>query len=119
VREITESLRNLLVEGVPVVIYNAPYDLSLLHHEAIRYGVEPLRDPLPIIDPLVIDKECDRYRKGKRTLELTSAHYHVALQDAHDAASDAIAAARVAQAIARTFPDVLDLTAEELHNQQI
>ena len=119
VSEITERLRGLLAEGIPVVIYNAPYDLSLLHYETLRYGLTPLANPLPIIDPLVIDKECDRYRKGKRTLELTSAHYHVALEDAHDAASDAIAAARVAQAIARTFPDILDLSAEDLHHEQI
>lgn len=119
VSEITERLRELLGAGIPLVIYNAPYDLSLLHYEALRYGIEPLANPLPIIDPLVIDKECDRYRKGKRTLELTSAHYHVSLDDAHDAASDAIAAARVAQAIARTFPDILDIAAEELHTEQI
>jgi DNA polymerase-3 subunit epsilon len=39
----------------------------------------------------------ERYRKGKRTLEVVAAHYAVTLTGAHDAAADAIAAGRVAQ----------------------
>ncbi len=117
VSEITESLRALFAQGVPVVAYNASYDFSLLTHECLRHGVRPLESPGPIIDPLVIDKALDRYRKGKRTLEVVAAHYAVPLDDAHEAAADAIAAGRVAQAIARNFP--LAASAQELHTQQI
>jgi DNA polymerase-3 subunit epsilon len=64
----------------------------------------------------VLDKAHDRFRKGKRTLEVVAAHYAVALVGAHDAAADAIAAGRVAQALARRFA----LTGPvELHTQQI
>ena len=56
VAEIVAALRALLERGVPVTIYNAPYDLTLLNREAVRYGVSPLIGPAPIIDPLVIDK---------------------------------------------------------------
>lgn len=117
VREITEALRALFAQGVPVVAYNASYDFSLLTHEGVRHGVVPLSAPGPIIDPLVIDKAVDRFRKGKRTLEVVAAHYAVPLEGAHDASADAIAAGRVAQALARRFP--LAATAQELHTQQI
>lgn len=117
VAEVTAALRSLLSQGVPVVAYNAAYDFSLLAHEAHRHGITPLENPSPIIDPLVIDKAYDRYRPGKRTLQVVAALYAVQLEDAHEAAADAVAAGRVAQALARQFvlPDTLD----ELHTRQI
>lgn len=117
VAEITQSLRALFAQGLPVVAYNASYDFSLLTHECLRHGIAPLEMPAPIIDPHVIDKAVDRYRKGKRTLEVVAGHYAVPLDGAHEAAADAIAAGRVAQAIARSFP--LASSAQELHTQQI
>ncbi|MHA7986434.1 exonuclease domain-containing protein [Rathayibacter sp. CAU 1779] len=117
--EIVAALRGLLRRGIPIVAYNAPYDLSLLHHEALRHGVEPLSDPTPVIDPLVIDKAVDKYRRGKRTLSVTAEHYGVDLIGAHDAGADAIAAGRVAQAIARAFPVELDMDAHQLHTLQV
>jgi DNA polymerase-3 subunit epsilon len=118
VAEIVAELRSAFDEGYALVVYNAPYDLTLLHREAIRHGVEPLSGPFPVIDPLVIDKQVDRYRKGKRTLEAASGHYGVSLTDAHDAGADAIAAGRVAQSIAAAFPAELGLAAGELHEAQ-
>jgi DNA polymerase-3 subunit epsilon len=117
VAEITESLRALFAQGLPVVAYNASYDFSLLTHECLRHGIVPLEAPGPIIDPLVIDKAVDRYRRGKRTLEVVAEHYGVPLDGAHEASADAIAAGRVAQAIARSFP--LAESANELHTHQI
>ncbi|SFI34935.1 DNA polymerase-3 subunit epsilon [Microbacterium saccharophilum] len=117
VAEIVDALRALLDAGIPVVAYNAPYDFSLLKHEALRHGIPPILDPAPVIDPLVLDKTYDRYRRGKRTLEVVAAHYAVTLDGAHDAAADAIAAGRVAQALAARF--ALPPTVHELHTQQI
>ena len=57
----------------PSSIYNAPYDLTLLNARRVRHGIDPLELPAPVIDPLVIDKAVDRYRKGKRTLEAAAA----------------------------------------------
>ena len=68
---------SLFATGIPVVVYNAPYDLSLLDRECRRNGLEPIDAPGPVIDPLVIDKAVDSYRKGKRTLEVAAAHYRV------------------------------------------
>jgi DNA polymerase-3 subunit epsilon len=115
---IIAGIRAILDRGLALTVYNAPYDLSLLHHEAVRYGLRPLDDPSPIIDPLVIDKAIDRYRKGKRTLEAAAVVYGVDLTDAHDAGADAIAAGRVAQAIAVRHGVELDIPARELHRQQ-
>ena len=89
ISEITQTLRTLFGLGMPVVVYNAPYDFTLLDRECRRYGLEPITDPSPVIDPLVLDKAVDRFRKGKRTLEITTGVYGVALDDAHDAGADA------------------------------
>ncbi len=118
VAEIVQTLRVLFASGIPVAVYNAPYDLTLLDRECRRHGLEPLDDPAPVIDPLVIDKALDRYRKGKRTLEVTAQLYEVALDDAHDAGADAIAAGRVALALLRRYPDDLDITLADLHGRQ-
>ncbi len=119
VTEVIDALRGLLAAGIPVVAYNAAFDFSLLRHEALRHGVAPLADPSPVIDPLVLDKAVDRYRKGKRTLDVVAAHYGVPLDAAHDASADAVAAGRVAQALAARYADRLPATSSELHTSQI
>lgn len=117
VAEIVASLRALFEAGIPVVAYNAAFDFSLLKFEALRHGVEALAQPSPVIDPLVIDKALDRYRRGKRTLEVVAAHYRVALEGAHEASADAVAAGRVAQAIVEKF--AVQESALDLHTRQI
>jgi DNA polymerase-3 subunit epsilon len=119
ITEIIAAIRSIFERGLALTIYNAPYDLSLLNREAIRHGISPLLSPGPIVDPLVIDKAVDQYRKGKRTLEAAALFYDVDLTDAHDAGADAIAAGRVAQAIARRYANQLGTSAAELHQRQI
>ncbi|SCX12226.1 3'-5' exonuclease [Candidatus Aquiluna sp. UB-MaderosW2red] len=104
-------------KDMPLVAFNAPYDFTILHFEAKRYGLESLV-PTPVIDPLVLDKKCMKYRKGKRTLIALCADYGVELTDAHNSTADAIAAGRLAQAQALKFPE-LDLTAGALHSLQV
>jgi DNA polymerase III epsilon subunit-like protein/8-oxo-dGTP pyrophosphatase MutT (NUDIX family) len=118
VAEITQTLRVTFALGIPLVVYNAPYDLTLLDRECRRHQLTSLEVFSPVIDPLVIDKAVDRYRKGKRTLTATAELYHVTLDDAHDAGSDAIAAGRVAQALGATYPQELDITLPDLHGRQ-
>ncbi|HET8928707.1 MAG TPA: 3'-5' exonuclease [Microbacterium sp.] len=119
VSEVTAALRELFDAGIPVVAYNAPYDFSLLKYEALRHGVSPIVAPSPVIDPLVVDKAYDRWRRGKRTLTVVAEHYAVRLDGAHQASADAIAAGRVAQALAERFAPWLPPTLEELHTRQI
>ena len=118
VGEIIDELRKCFALGLAVVAYNAPYDFTILHHEAIRHGLEPLKLG-NIIDPLVIDKQKDKYRKGKRRLENVAEFYQVPLTDAHNATADAIAAGRVAQAIAFKYANELPSEAAELHAEQV
>jgi|GEM_PF-61163 len=118
VAEIAQTLRVLFDSRIPVTVYNAPYDLTLLNRECRRHGLDALDDVMPVIDPLVIDKAVDRYRKGKRTLEVTAELYEVPLDDAHDAGADAIAAGRVALALLRRYPDDLDIELADLHGRQ-
>lgn len=119
IAQIVTQLLGMIERGFPVVAYNAPFDLSLLRAEARRHGIAWPEEFAPVIDPLVIDKQCDRYRKGKRTLEVVAAHYGVPLDAAHDAGEDAIAAGRVAQALALRYAHALPDEIIELHTAQI
>jgi len=113
VAEITETLRDLFAAGIPVVAFNGVYDFTVMDREARRHGLTPL-EARPVIDPFVLDKQVDRFRKGKRTLENVCAHYNVPLDNAHEAAADAVAAARVAWKLTREFPELVEMTSDEL-----
>jgi DNA polymerase III subunit epsilon len=119
VADVVGTLRGLFAAGIPVVAYNASFDFSLLAYEALRHGVEPIAAPWPVIDPLVVDRRYDRYRRGPRTLAAVADHYAVRLDGAHDASADAVAAGRLAQAIARRFAAWLPDSPGELHARQV
>lgn len=119
VAQIIAQLREMIDRGFPVVAYNAPYDLTLLSVEAARHDIDWPVTVSPVLDPLLLDKQFDRYRKGKRTLEVVAAHYGVELGNAHDAGEDAIAAGRVLQHIASKYADVAPPELDELHQAQI
>ncbi|GED84038.1 3'-5' exonuclease [Streptomyces sp. 6-11-2] len=122
---IADVLTGYWKTGVPVVAYNAAFDLTLLSAELRRYGLPSLSDrlggaePGPVVDPYTIDRWADRYRPGKRTLEAVCAEYGVVLDAAHDASADALAAARLAAAIAGRHSKVAALGPAELHRRQI
>lgn len=105
-RQIRDRLETLWAHGKVVAIMNAAFDLSLLHWEGLRLGYPDLV-PGPVIDPYVIDKQLDRFRKGKRTLTALCAHYGLRQDDAHQATGDALAAARLAWRMAR-LPDLAE-----------
>lgn len=107
----------------PVVAMNARYDFTVLDRECQRHGLETLESRLgrpvgPVIDPFIIDKQADKYRKGSRRLEALAAHYGVTLSAAHTADADALAAVEVAVAIADKYPQ-LQVDAGQLHVWQI
>ncbi|WP_369778871.1 3'-5' exonuclease [Streptomyces sp. R33] len=117
VSDVLAALGQVIAAGVPVVAMNAAYDLTLLDREARRYGLPPLPAG-PVIDPYVLDRHIDRYRKGGRKLVDLCAHYGVPIGDAHTADADAIAACRVAWRIGSTRPDMAALPLATLHGQQ-
>jgi len=127
--EVIGTLYGFLLAGQPLVVFNAPYDLTLLeclardaelatlHEMAAEHG-----DPVYVIDPLVIDRKMDRYRRGNRRLTtLCQDVYDVPLSDseAHGSTADALAAARVAWKQSRRWPQIGMLTAAELHARQV
>lgn len=116
---ITAELRSAWTAGVPVVIMNASYDLTVLDRELRRHMDIDLGEVGPVIDPMVIDRALDKWRRGKRTLTDLCATYQVKLEGAHTAAGDCIAAARVAWRLAQVYRNTVgDLTLEELHAAQ-
>ncbi|GAA3072246.1 hypothetical protein GCM10020000_66210 [Streptomyces olivoverticillatus] len=106
------------------MVMNAPFDLTLLDRELRRHRASSLDRylggaPLCVLDPWVLDKHLDRYRKGWRTLSDLCTQYGVELTGAHDAAADATAALAVVRAVGRRFASRLErLSAAELHTRQ-
>ncbi|MEU3351056.1 exonuclease domain-containing protein [Streptomyces sp. NPDC037389] len=137
-REVAEEVATALAGhwsmGVPVVAYNAAFDLSLLSAELERYGLRSLTERLderpgedgagaplavgPVVDPLTIDRAVDRFRKGRRTLAAACGEYDVVLDGAHEAGADALAAVRVARAIAERYEHIAAAGLWELHRDQ-
>lgn len=126
--QVADAIARVLVgywsTGVPVVAYNATFDLTLLSAELARHGLPSLRDrlgidPAPVVDPYTIDRTVDRYRRGKRNLEAVCTEYGVTLDAAHDASADALAAAQLARAIGERHAKVAALGPAELHRRQV
>ncbi|MCH1883178.1 exonuclease domain-containing protein [Agrococcus sp. ARC_14] len=103
--EIRDVLAGHLAKGLAVCAFNAAYDVSLLDAECRRHGHEALVVK-PVIDPMILDRRLDKFRRGKRTLTVATEVYGVELLDAHDASADAIAAGKVAQAMAAKFAEL-------------
>lgn len=123
VLQIAAALQSAWTARCPIVVFNAAYDLTLLDASLARHGLPRLAERLGwptavIVDPLVIDRAVDRYRRGKRTLQAAAAHYGVTATDAHSADGDAVAACLVARAIAAGYPEVGNAPADALHRQQ-
>lgn len=91
----------------PLVMFNARFDWPILLAEAERHGVEfPFL--APVLDPFLVDKMLDQYRRGSRKLVAVAEHYDVELDeaDAHGAVADAVASARVMRQIVARYPQV-------------
>ncbi|MFF9399296.1 3'-5' exonuclease [Streptomyces sp. NPDC014744] len=122
--ELARALAEQCTAGRPLVVMNAPFDLTLLDRELRRHRASSLAGrlqnvPLCVLDPRVLDKHLDRYRKGRRTLTDLCALYGVALDGAHDASADATASLELVRAVGRRFSSRLErLTPTELHSLQ-
>lgn len=121
-RRIRNALAIQMLAGLPVVAFNGRFDFTILDRECRRYGLKSLGTLLsgavkPVLDPYVLDKAVDQYRKGSRTLGDMCAHYGVTLENAHTAAADAIAAGMLARKIVQAHKG-LQIPLESLHNAQ-
>ncbi|WP_035843153.1 3'-5' exonuclease [Kitasatospora azatica] len=122
--EIARALAGQARAGVPLVVMNAPYDLTLLDRELRRHRQSSLDAflggaELLVVDPRVLDKYADRYRKGRRTLTDLCAHYGVELAGAHDAGADAWAALQLVRVLGERHHKALGtFSPAELHLRQ-
>lgn len=117
VREVSGVLHSYFRQNIPVLAFNARYDFTVLAREGARHNVLT-PNPFPVLDPFVMDKYANRYRRGKRTLSATCAHYGVPLEHAHTSAADVLATLGVGAALARRFHQ-LQKPAPDLHNFQV
>ncbi|AUG76006.1 DNA polymerase III subunit epsilon [Kitasatospora sp. MMS16-BH015] len=124
VAEIARALAEQARAGVPLVVMNAPYDLTLLDRELRRHRAVSLAELLDgaellVLDPWVLDRHVDRHRPGRRTLGDLCAHYGVELTGAHDATADAVAALELTRTLGARHPEQLGrLSPTELQLRQ-
>jgi len=113
------KLNGLVHLNIPLVIYNAVYDWRLFHYECSRLAL-PKPPSLPIVDPLLIDYQVDKYRKGSRKLVATAQHYRLKVDEAkaHDAVYDCILTAEVARQIVRKYSRLKSYSLQELQRLQ-
>ncbi len=126
--EIAALLAAALTNGSPVVAFNAGYDLGILEAELHRNGLPSLasrlphgHDVRPVVDPLVLDRHLDRFRRGKRKLIDLCQHYDVVVDgdSLHAADADVLATLDLVQAMARAFPAMGTVDLTDLHDQQV
>ena len=123
--EIAAALAHELGAGVPVVAYNATFDLCILDAELRRHDLATLperlgHDVVPVIDPLVLDRASDRYRPGKRKLVDLCGIYQIADDGhLHTAEVDVVATLDVLAAIVNRHPNLGALDLAELHAFQV
>ncbi|AYD89356.1 DNA polymerase III subunit epsilon [Actinomyces lilanjuaniae] len=119
-RELTAELVTALRAGTPVVVFNASFDLTLLDHELVRHHLPTLEEqlghpPAPVVDPLVMDRAADRFRRGKRRLSDLCEVYGVTPDTTlHTAEVDVAATLDVLEAMVQTHPVLARLEVDEL-----
>lgn len=110
-------------KNIPLLAYNAPFDVSMLRHDIKRWDLEPLENrekssinngDILVVDPLVIDRALS-WRKGKRTLTATTQFYGVEpIGNFHDATADTVAAVDLMQPLCKTYDIVANMTLDKL-----
>ena len=83
---------------------NASFDVTIAEGLFASFGLPALAWHA-LLDPLVIDRHVDRERTGKRRLDALCEHYHIRLQQAHDAGADAEAAVALTRCIGRRYSE--------------
>lgn len=123
--EIAAGLASAVASGAPVVAFNAAFDLAILDAELRRHALATLPERLggevaPVLDPLIIDRAVDRYRRGKRTLSDLCRVYDVVPADGglHSAEVDVVATLDVLAAMTLRHPELATTTPDRLHEDQ-
>ena len=118
--EVAAIIAETMRRGVPVVGFNVTFDFAILEAELARHDLPTLRQRLegsvePIVDPLVLDRILDRYRKGKRNLASVCIAYDLPLrEDFHNAQADVSATLNLLGAMSERFPELLEMGPGEM-----
>ena len=83
----------------PICVYNSGFDLTLLNAELVRYGYAPFDwNKRQIIDPLVLERHYNKYKRGKKRLMDVAEQRGITLDESrlHSADYDAEVTARIA-----------------------
>ncbi len=122
--EIAATIAESMRHQIPIVGFNVQYDLTILESELARHGLATLGqrvgDLRPVVDPLVLDRHLDRYRKGPRKL-IDMCHIYVVpvvADDLHAADADVLATLDLVRAIADRYPAMAEVSLDSLHDQQ-
>jgi DNA polymerase-3 subunit epsilon len=126
---IGDTVVKVLRAGLPLVVFNAAYDLSLLDVEVDRYGdrLTNLLEPEHwhrVVDPFVLGKGFDhlykrKFTKGwKYTLQDLCDRYGVPLTESHDATADATAACLLGIELVRADSYFQQQAPEQIHTLQ-
>jgi DNA polymerase-3 subunit epsilon len=119
VSEVTEFLAQVWTATTPLCAFNASFDLTMLDAESRRHHGRGLVLSGSVVDPMCIDRHLDPDRAGRRHLAAVCEHYRVRLENAHTSTGDALAAARLAWRLARSYPDSVGrLEPHVLHSHQ-
>jgi DNA polymerase-3 subunit epsilon len=121
--QIATALAELVAKAVPVLAYNGSFDLRILRAELLRHQLPSLEErsgtTCLVIDPLVIDRAVDRYRKGKRQLvDLMGVYGINQSENLHDALEDVLQAIAVFDAIEHKHQEITALDPTDLHRWQ-
>lgn len=123
--EVAAMIAEALGADVPLVAFNGAFDVQIIENELRRHELPTIADRLghdvaPLVDPLVIDRGVDRYRKGKRKLVDLLEVYGVQ-QDGrlHTADVDVSSTLDVLRAMVAKHPALAETSLEELFRQEM
>lgn len=106
-QDIANRLVPIVQQGIPLVAFNIPFDSTITMAEFTRHGVSyPYTAEQTFarsIDPLVIDKATDKYRKGSRKLIDTAKLFGYDLTNAHESTADVLATLHITRKLADKF----------------
>jgi DNA polymerase-3 subunit epsilon len=122
IRMVAEVVVSASARCVPVAGMKLDYDLTMLDAQSTHHfgqGIVEQGWCGPVLDAVVLDRHLDRYRKGSRTLGALCTHYGIDIENAHDAAADAIASVKVLLALAARYKELRDGDLVALHESQI
>lgn len=122
--EVYEHVAQVIVDrwahGIPIIAFNAGYDLIILDNNLRRHALLPLMERTDVhtrlvIDPLILDRGLDPYRKGKRKLVDLLKHYQIHIPESlHDAEVDTLATLHLLRKMVQKYPQLASMSDEQM-----